>query len=173
MNLFHLQHSHNIRDKLSFYDSSHFFLQQSTIKNAGIGVFTHVDWKKGQYVIPYGGEFITYPTSKELLWSRRCKGTDIFLNGLCLRQGLVRDGECYVFKNLDHSYRSILEQGIGFMVNSSPRVRDHNLSVKHIQINSILDYPIYIAKRDICSGEELFVRYGYMSSGFYDDFSRV
>jgi hypothetical protein len=116
----------------SFYHHSIFPLEikQSTIPNAGLGVFSLTDIPKNTYIDGYYGDKFSNPTSRYFITITDEIGIDA-----------VSYPRCYMAM-LNDSYNTLFQNNCEFIINE----KDQTVSVWTI--------------KEIKSGEELFTSYG-------------
>lgn len=118
-------------------------VKKSLIPGAGMGLFATSTFKRGDRVIEYTGEIIT--------WAE-CQKRNEALDGVGLYYFYVSDRKCIDAQNVPESLARYANDAAGFV--RLPGFRNNS------RFEVIKGKPYIIASRNIKPGEEIFVAYG-------------
>lgn len=133
-------------------EKDYLIIKESTLPNAGRGLFTTKDIKKYEIVAKYEGEILTYGEYMR----RNIKGDNEYFI-LCESYDMMdsKNIECFAKYANDASYDN-LDNTDYYQFNERPNRPDNNTDIRQYKNN--INY--LIANRDIKEGEEIFTSYG-------------
>jgi uncharacterized protein len=118
-------------------------IKKSRIPGAGKGLFAKADFKRGERVIEYTGEIITW---------KECQKRNEALDGVGLYYFYVSDKKCIDAQNVPESLARYANDAAGFV--RLPGFRNN------ARFEVIRSKPYIIASRNIKPGDEIYVSYG-------------
>ena len=125
-------------DKIDIPEEDYLYIQQSQITNAGKGLFTSIDIEKGEIISKFKGEVLNYFEAKR---RKESGDDDYFMN--------LPSGEVLDCKRTDCFAKFANDaEGIPSTFNNNSIITMDDEDV------------VLVAKRNINSGEEIFVGYG-------------
>lgn len=134
----------------------HVFIKQSTIPNAGLGLFALKTFHAGDLIAPIGGEKMNrsllktrYPDSKSCIVFGVHGGDDVRFDGACHR-------------DIGHYSNTVVDEPTGTSLKDSTNAEIKLLAVGptgNLQKNL---YPWVVSKTTIPNGREIFTDYGKM-----------
>jgi hypothetical protein len=136
-----------------------FIVKQSTIPNAGLGLFTNIPLEEGDFIGLYVGEVLTfteyhqrYPCTKAGIYC-----LDVMIDCVLAGDYEGKNHSAFVIDAINPD-----QSGIVRYINDARDTAKNNVTIKWINSspNTTFKFPVVLAKRKIIKDEELFLDYG-------------